>query len=96
MPPKCKSRAGGNTKHKIQKAPVKVKAVSRATRVQNQGDQVATPLDHMGGPGLASLLGHRYHRLWMDWTYVSNQQVCQGSMLQVQEMPYETWTLTWT
>ena len=43
MPPKCKSRAGGTPKHKIQKAPVKLKAVSQATRVQNQGDQVATP-----------------------------------------------------
>ena len=43
MLPKCKSQAGGTPKHKIQKAPVKVKAVSRATRVQNQGDQVATP-----------------------------------------------------
>ena len=43
MPPKRKSRVGDTPKHKIQKAPVKVKAVSRATRVQNQGDQVATP-----------------------------------------------------
>ena len=43
MPPKHKSQAGGCPKHKTQKAPVKVKAVSRATRVQNQGDQVATP-----------------------------------------------------
>ena len=43
MPPKRKPRPGGTPKHKIQKAPVKVKAVSWARRVQNQGDQVAMP-----------------------------------------------------
>ena len=50
MPPKRKSRTGGTTKHKIQKASVKVKAVSRVTRVQNQGDQVATPPRPHGRP----------------------------------------------
>ena len=50
MPPKRKSRARDTTKHKIQKAPIKVKAVSRATRVQNQGDQVATPPGLHGRP----------------------------------------------
>ena len=52
---KCKSWTRGTPKHKIQKAPVKVKAVSRVTRVQNQGDQGVTPPRSQGRPRFRQL-----------------------------------------
>ena len=56
MLPRCKSWAGCTTKHKIEKAQVKVKAVSRVTRAQNQGDQVTTPSRPHGRPRSCKLI----------------------------------------